>query len=141
MKQPPPKQAFGPTVNRVADLMAHTSGYAFKGVSRLAKDARVSPSSVSRLIHGKLNPSFLLVARITEALEQELGHRIDPRDVMAENGRFPTRFCCDVCGCSGCLPDAAHNLYGELAYPFRNIEPGQWVTSRHPNGFNLKKGG
>lgn len=134
MKQPPP-QAFGPPVTRLGDVMAHTTRYAFKGVKRLAHDAGVSPSAVSRLMGGKTNPSFLMVARIVDALERELGFPIDPRDLVAEGGNFRTRHSCDLCLCRGCLPDAATDEFGDLKQAFYGIEPGKWVTSRHPRGY------
>src|SRR4051812_23859914 len=107
MQQPTPSQVFGPAINRFSDVMAHHSRYSFKGVSRLARDAGVSPSSVSRLISGKMNPSFLMVARLAKAIEKHTGVRIDPRDLLSENGDFPTPFVCDLVGCKGCLPDQA----------------------------------
>ncbi len=138
MHNQPPKQALGPVINRCSDLMSHTQRYAFKGVSRLARDARVSPSSVSRLINGKLNPSFVLVARLTAAIEKQLGFRIDPRDLVAERGGFLTQFACDLAGCPGCLPDKALTDDGDLMPAFKNVEPGRWVTSRYPKGFPKK---
>ena len=134
----PPTQAFGPAVNRFGDVADHTTRYAFNGVSKLARDAGVTPSAVSRLVNGKMNPSFLMVARITDALERELGYRIDPRDLIAENGRFLTRYACDLIdGCRGCLPDAATDEYGDRKRAFEGIKPGQWVTSRHPRGYEV----
>ena len=81
MNHPPSPQAFGPAVNRLTDVLAHSDAMAFKGVSRLARAAGVSPSAVSRLINGKSNPSFLMVARLTTALERDFGFAIDPRDL------------------------------------------------------------
>lgn len=136
--QTQPTQALGPAVNRVSDVMAHTTRYAFKGVARLARDSGVSPSAVSRLINGRMNPSFLMVARIATALEKELGCRIDPRELVAERGRFPTRHACDlVDGCRGCLPESATDEHGDLKRAFYGIEPGRWVTSRHPRGYEV----
>lgn len=136
-----PTQAFGPPINRVSDLMAHTRRYAFKGVRRLAQDARVSPSAVSRLINGKMNPSFLMVARITDALERELGRRIDPRDLVAESARYLTRHACDLAGCRGCLPEAATDEFGDVKQAFYGVRPGEWATSRHPRGYEPVEGG
>jgi len=136
----PPKQAFGPAINRISDVMVHTDRYAFKGVSRLARDARVSASSLSRLVNGKLNPSFLMVARLTNALERELGYKIDPRDLVAECGEFLTSFACDLVGCRGCLPVNALDEFGDLKPAFAGVRPGTWVTSRHPKGYRPEKG-
>ncbi len=133
-------QVFGPAINRLTDVMAHSDKFAFKGVARLAKEAGVSPSSVSRLINGRFNPSFLFVARLTTAIEKQLGHRIDPRDLVAENGEFLTRFVCDMSGCAGCLPDSAWNEFGSLTDQYENIPPGGWVSSKNPKGYSPKKG-
>lgn len=141
MQHPPPLQAFGPAVNRVRDVAAHTNRYAFKGVSRLAKDAGVSPSAVSRLVNGLSNPSFLMVARLTEALEKELGYRIDPRDLVAEYGRFPTPFACDLAACRGCLPESAVDEFGSRKEAYEGVRPGRWVTSRHPRGYGVSVAG
>lgn len=139
MQHPKQPQAFGPAINRFTDVMAHHDRYSFKGITRLAKDAGVSPSSVSRVINGKMNPSFLMVARLTEALEKELGYRIDPRDLLSENGKFLTRFVCDLTGCKGCLPDMAWDEFGSKKATYADVKPGEWETSKHPKGFNLSK--
>lgn len=141
MNNPPPNQAFGPTINRIADLMAHTNQYAFWGVSRLAENAGVSSAAVSRIIHSKINPSFVMVARLTRALEKELGHRIDPRDLIAENGEFLTRFTCDLVGCRGCLPEAATDEFGDRKHAYEGVESGKWVTSRYPKGYTPQERG
>ncbi len=139
MEPPPITRAYGPTINRVADLMAHTSRYSFKGTSRLAADAGVSPSAVSRLLHGKLNPSFVLVARVTGALEAQLGRRIDPRDLVAEHGEFLTAYACGLAACPGCLPENALDEFGDLKPAFEGIRPGAWVASRYPRGLHAGK--
>jgi transcriptional regulator with XRE-family HTH domain len=136
MKHPPPTQAYGPTINRISDVMAHTDRYAFGGVTKLAADARVSPSSVSRLVHGKLNPSFNLVARVTTALEETLGYPIDPCDLVSELGKFLTPHTCDLAGCQrGCLPESATDEFGNIKSAFEGVKPGHWVTSRYPKGY------
>lgn len=140
MKNQQPKQVFGPAINRISDLMAHTDRYAFRGVSRLASDARVSASSVSRLINGKVNPSFLLVARVASALEIQLGKPVDPRDLVGEYGKFLTRFACDLAGCRGCLPDNATDEFGDIKPAYLGVLPGNWETSRHPKGYVPQKG-
>lgn len=140
MTKHPPSQVFGPAINRLGDVMDHHDRFAFKGVTRLAHEAGVSPSSVSRLMHGKMNPSFLMVARLTEALERAYGCHIDPRDLIAENGKFVHRFCCDLVGCPGCLPDNAYDEFGDIKPTFRDVLPGKWASSRHPKGAIKEKG-
>ena len=134
MKHPPTKQVFGPVINRVSDAMIHIDRFAFHGVSNLATDARVSASAVSRLINGMMNPSFALVARITRALEVQLGHRIDPRDIVAENGEFLTRYTCDLVSCRGCYPESALDEFGHFTPAFAGVPKGKWVSSKYPKG-------
>lgn len=128
-------QVFGPAINRLTDVMAHSDRFAFRGVSRLAREAGVSPSSVSRLINGRMNPSFLMVARLAKALEKQFGFRIDPGDLVAENGLFITPYVCQVVGCDGCLPETAHDEFGSLKPAYADVKSGQWVTSRYPRGY------
>ncbi len=119
--------------------MIHVDKFACRGVQRLAEVAEVSPSSISRLINNKINPSFALVARVTAAIEKELGIRMDPRDLIAENGEFLTRSVCDLTGCLGCLPEQALDEFGRTQPAFTDVKPGTWVTSRNPKGFEAKK--
>ncbi len=135
MNNHPPNQVFGPAVNRIADMMAHCTRFQFRGTAQLAYDAGVFPSSVTRLIHGQINPSFLLVARITSALERQLGFNIDPRDLVGESGQFLTKFLCEAVGCPGCLPENATGPTQELNPLFDGIRQGEWVTSKYPRGF------
>jgi transcriptional regulator with XRE-family HTH domain len=139
MNNKPPLQVFGPAINRFGDVMAHTDRYAFSGISRLAMDARVSASSVSRLLSGKMNPSFLMVARLVDALERHLGYSIDPRDLIAESGRFRTLPACTLIGCKGCLPENAYDEFGSRKAAFADVKPGTWVTSRYPKGYGERK--
>ena len=141
MKSQPPLEAFGPAVNRISDVMFHQNLLSGRGgTSRVAEIARVSPSSISRLINGKFNPSYLMVIRVLEAIEQEFGFRLDSRELVAENGRFLTPFVCDVVPCRGCLPPNALDEFGARKAAFNNIKPGEWVASRYPRGYEAWKG-
>jgi hypothetical protein len=116
--------------NRILALMAHTSGYAFKGESRLAKDAGVSKSAVCRLLNGQSSPSFALVSSITRALEPHLqrglqGHRLDPHELISLDGTYPTA----SAGCKGCLPAEAYDEHNRLKPEFRDMRPGEWSLS------------
>jgi transcriptional regulator with XRE-family HTH domain len=82
--------------------MAHTTRYAFKGEARLAVDAGVSKSAVSRLVNGLSSPSFAVMSAIAGALEKHLGRVLDPRELVSFHGRYPTPSACDLCGCRGC---------------------------------------
>ncbi len=142
MNNPTPKQVFGPVISRLADAMIHVPYYACDGSPRLALDASVDRSTVTRLKRSALNPSFAMVARLTAAIEKRVGCRIDPRDLFAENGQFLTPHICDLFPtCNGCLPDAALNEFGELQPLFHGIGKGEWVTSQYPRGYEQEEGG
>lgn len=140
MDNPTSTRPLGPTINRVSDLMEHSGRFAFKGSSGLARAAGVSTSTITRLIRGEVNPHFALVARVTEALEQEFQMWIDPRNVFAESGRFLTEFTCDVVGCRRCLPNVSRDDNQEMRQEWKDVERGKWVTSKYPHGLQGKEG-
>ena len=117
--------------NRILALMAHTTRYAFQGETRLANDAGVSKSAVSRLLTGKSSPSFALVVALTKALEYRLGRPIDPRDLISLDGCYPTATACELAGCQGCLPAEAYDEQNRLKPEYKYVKPGQWAASLH----------
>ncbi|MBS1701411.1 MAG: helix-turn-helix transcriptional regulator [Armatimonadetes bacterium] len=137
----PTFSGYGHIINRFGDVMDHVDKFAFKGVGRLAEASLVSPSTISRLINNQINPSFALIARVTAAIEKELGMRIDPRDLIAEEGKFLTPSVCNLTACPGCLPESAVDEFGDTKQRFQGVLPGTWVTSRYPKGFQEEKGG
>lgn len=88
--------------NRLVAVMDHIPIYSFQGRARLAADAGVSRAAISRLVAGKTSPSFAVTVAITAALERRLGRRLDPRELVSFDGRYPTASVCDLCGCRGC---------------------------------------
>lgn len=106
--------------------MAHTTRYAFKGLSRLAADCGVSKSTITRLAAGECRPSFELMLRVTASLERATCRAIDPRELISFDGTYPTPSVCDLVGCRGCLPDAAYDEDEQLRPGFRGIAPGSW---------------
>src|SRR5688572_10342603 len=91
--------------NRIEAIMAHTSRYSFRGTSRLAKDAGVSKSTICQLIHGQSSPLYVTLKRIVSQLEFQIGRRLGTREVVSENGTYPTPFVCKLVGCAGCMPE------------------------------------
>ncbi len=63
---------------------------------------------------GRSTPRFVLVARLTAAIERQLGFGIDPRDVVAESQRFLTCSTCSPVGPTRCLPGNAHDEFGAI---------------------------
>lgn len=112
--------------NRIAAVMEHTTQYAIEGRARLARDAGVSKSAVSRLVKGECVPSSTLLMAVTQALEAALGRTLDPREIVSQDGNYPTPNVCDLCGCPGCLPDRAYDEDGSLRPQWEGVEPGQW---------------
>lgn len=120
--------------NRLLVLMAHTSRYAFRGQARLAQDAGVSRSTISRLLRGRIaSPSFALVCAITRALETHMNRRLDPRELIAPGGAYPTPSGCALAGCRGCMPDEAYDDEGELRAEYRGLRPGDWSLAGSPH--------
>lgn len=113
--------------NRLRAVMAHTTRYAFLGSARLAADAGVSKSALSRLMAGKSSPSFEVVQAITAAMERTLRRVVDPRDLIAENGRYPNGFVCNAVGCKGCLPENCYKPDGNRKEEFLHLKPGRWT--------------
>ncbi len=115
--------------NRMHVIMAHTSRYSFEGQARLAKDIGVSRSTISRAVGERSRPSFALVQKVTAALEQALGKRLDAREIFSLDGMYPTASGCKLCGCPGCMPEEAYDARGNLRPAFRNLKPGDWSFS------------
>lgn len=113
-------------VNRVKALMIHCDRYSGRGGERLASDARVHRSNICRLLHGHQNPSYRFVCRVVGALEQQLGCRIDPREIVVEGGKFRTASVCELAGCPGCLPEEVFTPDGDLKHEHRGLQPGRW---------------
>lgn len=113
--------------NRIAALMAHTSRYAFRGTSRLAKDSNVAKSTICHIIHGRTNPLYKTVAPIIRNLEYQLARKLNVRDVFSEDGTYVTKHVCRIAGCRGCLPDLLHDADGSIKPQWGHIKPGKWT--------------
>lgn len=93
--------------------MVHVNWYLFAPVARLARDAGVSHSALSRVLSGKAAPSFALAWKVARAIEKRLGAalpggRLDPRELFSVDGTYPTPSACELAGCPGCrLSEAA----------------------------------
>lgn len=112
--------------NRLKAIMSHIGYLSFQGTVRLAREAGVSHSVVSRIINGKTAASFPVMVAITNALEKRLGHKIDPREILSFDGIYPTASVCELCGCKGCLPDEFYTKDDELKPEYRGIKAGSW---------------
>ncbi len=119
-----------PVYNRIRTLMIHAPRYSFQGQARLAADAGVSRSTISRLLSGRINPSFRLAQAVTVSLEKHLKRPLDPREVLSPDGTYPTASGCEIAGCRGCMPEEACDSHGTLKPEYRDLRPGDWSLSR-----------
>lgn len=113
--------------NRVWAVMEHIPWYTVEGRTRLANDAGVSRSAVSRLVAGKAVTSAPVLLVVAKALERRLGRKLDLKELVSADGTFPTPEVCRLVGCSGCLPDAAYEEDGSLRLAWEGIRPGTWT--------------
>jgi hypothetical protein len=113
--------------NRIAAVMSHTSRYAFRGTSRLAADSGLSKSTISHTVHGKTIPLYTTVARIVQCLEDKTSRPLDCRELVSEDGSYPTTHICEYLRCSGCLPDTAYEDDGSRKAYATGVKPGQWT--------------
>lgn len=110
---------------RLMEVMSHTSRYAFEGKARLARDTGLGRMTIIRLLSGRHEPSYYVVQAVVGALEAALGRSLDVRDVITYSGGFE-RSACDICGCSGCLPDGALREDGAIDRAYGEVPPGTW---------------
>lgn len=120
-----------PIQNRLEVLMVHIPKLSIQGKSRLAAEVGVSRSTISRLVNGRINPSYRLARGVTTALERLLGFPLDMRDVFSTDGTYLTPSGCGLCRCvGGCLPDRAYDSEGNLRPEWQGQRPGDWSMTR-----------
>ncbi|MBS1703674.1 MAG: helix-turn-helix transcriptional regulator [Armatimonadetes bacterium] len=131
-----------PVISRLSDIMSHIPRYSFEGSARLAADTGISRSTIYRLMKGHRGPSATSVRLITDAIRRETKLPIEPWDIFAEDGRFNTKFVCDLFPeCRGCMPEVAYDRFGNLTPAFIGIQAGKWVCAQYPYGFGVTMGG
>jgi len=121
---------YAPIYNRVRVLMVHAPRYGFQGQARLAADAGVSRSTISRLISGRINPSFRLAQAVAAALEKQLKRPLSLRETFSPDGKYPTPSGCALAGCRGCMPEEAYDAEGSLRPEYRDLRPSDWSLAR-----------
>ena len=115
-----------PIQNRVKVLLVHIPKFSIQGQARLATEVGVSRSTISRLVHGRINPSYRLARGVTDVLERMLGKPLDMREVFSTDGTYLTPSGCALCRCHGCLPEMAWDEDGCLKPGWEDARPGDW---------------
>ena len=119
-----------PIQNRIKVLLVHIPKFSIQGQARLAAEVGVSRTTISRLIHGRINPSYRLARGVTDVLERMLGKPLDMREVFSTDGTYLTPSGCALCRCHGCLPDVAWDEDGHLKPGWEDARPGDWSLAR-----------
>jgi len=115
-----------PIQNRVKVLLVHIPKFSIQGQARLATEVGVSRSTISRLVHGRINPSYRLARGVTDVLARRLGKPLDMREVFSTDGTYLTPSGCALCRCHGCVPDVAWDEEGRLKTGWEDARPGDW---------------
>lgn len=122
------QEAAPATDHRFLAFLLHCPRYQFHGTSRFARDARLAPSTVSRVLHGKHQPRYTTILRMWRTLEGALNRQIDLHELIIEAGEsFPTTYPCAAVGCAGCIPDCFYTTEGALKERYADATPGAWV--------------
>jgi transcriptional regulator with XRE-family HTH domain len=116
--------------NRVAAVMLHIPWYSITGPARLARDAGVAKSTISRLLSGKSTPSYRLVMAVTHAIETRANRPIGVHELFSADGAYGTERVCSLMGCKGCLPGEIYDRHTDkVQSQFRTLRPGTWELS------------
>jgi hypothetical protein len=116
--------------NRLTAFMVHIPWYTIEGQRRLAADCHCSCSTISRLQHNQLNPSYRLAKSVTDAVSRRLGYALDMAELFSTTGAYPTPSVCSLTGCPGCFPPFAFADDGSLLESYRDLKPGDWCRFR-----------
>ena len=128
--KPKPIRKLQPIQNRVKVLLVHIPKFSIQGQARLAAEVGVSRSTISRLVHGRINPSYRLARGVTDVLERRMGKPLDMREVFSTDGTYLTPSGCALCRCHGCLPDGAWDEDSHLKPGWEDARPGEWSLAR-----------
>jgi transcriptional regulator with XRE-family HTH domain len=111
---------------RIWAIMVHVKRYQSCGPSRLARDAGVARSTVTRFLSGKSTPSVYMILALLNEIEKQLGRNIDLRELISVDGKYPTASVCKLMGCTGCLPPEAHNSDCTTRPEYAHMKGGEW---------------
>ena len=110
--------------------MQHIPYFSIGGPARLARDAGVAKSTISRLLSGKSTPSYRLVIAVTHAIERRANQAIGAHELFSASGTYGTQSVCSLMQCGGCLPGEIYDRYTDQVLPqYRSLRPGNWQFS------------
>lgn len=112
--------------NRVGVVAAHIPRYMVRGQARLATDAGVARSTISRMVRGLSSPTARVAHAVQRALEQHHGFALPFEEIFSLTGSYPTAWGCQLCQCRGCLPQAAYGPDDRLLPEYEGQKPGEW---------------
>lgn len=131
--QIPFSPSHAPRFNRALYVLIHVPWYGFDGQQRLAADAGVAGSTISRILKGINIPRLVVQQNIADAFSRRLGLPIPAREVFSPDGTYPTLSCCQLCGCTGCFPPWAYNEDTDEPLPeWEYATPGVWSLGTSP---------
>ncbi|MGC4044869.1 MAG: helix-turn-helix transcriptional regulator [Armatimonas sp.] len=115
--------------NRLRAVLLHVPYYSIEGNARLAKDAGLSPSTISRIMRGKAAPSYAAMSAITAAVSRRTKKPMDARELFTTDGTYPTGSTCQLMECRGCFPPEAWQEGSDRLHPtWKRQRPGEWST-------------
>jgi hypothetical protein len=127
--------------HRLSDFFSHIPRYWDDAGTRLAIDAGISPSAIYHLMKGRWTPTYRVAIGITEAIGRQLGRELHTSEIFTFTGRFRTPSVCELCGCKGCLPEAAYNEDGTRKAQYRHLKGGDWHMAQQPQPASVDEGG
>lgn len=137
LNTPTPRSGPSRVRNRLDAILWHVPRYTVRGTSRLASDAGIAKSAVSRLRRGKGHPDYIVLYRVAEAIGRQIGRTLDLREIAVEEGdEYPTPFVCEIFGCR-CLPPWAYGKDDTVRERFTDMVPGRWSGDENSGETNL----
>ena len=128
-----PKLAQGSPLafNRVRAVLLHIPHYTVAPKAQLALETGVSQNAMSRMVRGKLNPSYLTAELICRAINRRSSLKLPVEEIFSVDGYYPTPSACVLMGCKGCLPPEAWDERSDRLKPeWRHQKPGEWSKTK-----------
>ncbi len=116
---------------RLRAILLHIPYFSIEGTVRLAVACRVAPSTISRVLRGRVRPDIALRKAIARAISYRNREAIPVREIFPQVGDSLTLSVCELMGCRGCLPPEAWDEERDiLRDTWRGAKPGLWSRSK-----------